>query len=219
MLANPFENVQEEELALAVTRANSMARRPSRVFARDTSEWGYHLGPPNGSAVDMIDAFAQLPAQRSGILETARWGADASMLKGAAALAKDPLLPLTLAMQHHLDTRRATFRDYGRGLSASEVIMRSGGKGGFPGYQAQESLVAERLKDAGQKSTANDLLDEYVAFYAPYAAVTVLDKRTLHRAKMAKLPHLARMTRYLSEVEPILERVRSGELVPIESTF
>jgi hypothetical protein len=218
VLANPYENVEDEEIAVAVERAGGRTRRPPRVFAADTSEWGDHGGPVGGNAVDMIDAFREMPDVRRALLDMADWGAASSMLKGNAALMKDPLLPLTLAVQHHLDEHRQRSPDYANGLTAAAIIERAGGKAAFPGYQVQEALVAQRLKDPGQKSSANDVFDELIAFYAPYAAVTAIDKRTLHRAKMAKLPSVPRMTRSLSDVPSILDRVIKGELIPIASS-
>jgi len=217
VLANPFENIEDEEIACAVARAGGLARRPPRVFARDTSEWGYHPGPVGGTALDMLDAFDQLQGDRKRILDLASWGAQSSMMKGEAALMKDPLLPLTLAVQRHLDIHRQRLSRYGGDMSAWDVIDRAGGKEAFPAYQVQEALVTQRIKDPGQKSTPNDVIDEYIAFYAPYAAVTAVDRRTLHRAKMARLACVARMTRYLAEVPSILDRVIAGELAPVVS--
>ncbi|MEW5928675.1 MAG: hypothetical protein AB1941_14500 [Gemmatimonadota bacterium] len=217
VLANPFENIEDEEIACAVARAGGLSRRPPHVFARDTSEWGYHPGVPGGTALDLFEAFDRLQDDRQEMLDVANWGAQASMMKQDAALMKDPLLPLTLAVQRHLDTRRERLPSYGGGMSAGEVIARVGGKDAFPAYQVQESLVTQRMRDAGQKSTSNDVFDEYIAFYAPYAAVTAVDRRTLPRAKMARLACVPRMTRYLSEVPAILDRVIAGELVPVPS--
>ena len=75
------------------------------------------------------------------------------------------------------------------------------------------------MKDPGQKSTADDVYDEFITFYAPYAAVTAVDRRTLHRAKMAKVDAVARMTRHLSEVPALLEAAARGELPVTESAF
>lgn len=219
VLANPYENVEDEEFALAVAKANGLTRRPPRVFAKDTSEWGYHVGPVGGGPVDMIEAFRQLPGSREEILAKATWGAESSMMKDSAALIREPELPLTLALQRHLDMQRLRFPGYGNGLTASQVIERVGGNAAFPGYQVQESLLAQRMKDPGQKSTKNDVFDEFIAFYAPYAAATALDRRTFHRARMAKLSSVPRMTRDLSQVPAILDRVIAGELSTVQSAW
>ncbi len=213
-LANPFENVAEEELALACASATGRKRRAPRVFARDTSEWGHHIGPVGGSAVDMIDAFASGHGEREGIVRVAEWGAVSSMLKDKAVLIRDPMRPLTAAMERHLEEHRSRVPTYADGLSAGEIISRVGGKPAFPGFQAQEGLVAERMKQRGQQSKSNDVFDEYTTFYAPYAAVTALDGPTVHRAKMAKLPCVARITKSLTDVPILLDRVIAGELVP-----
>lgn len=219
VLANPYENIEDEEMASACAQATGRIRRSPRVWARDTSEWGYHPGPAGGSALEMLDAFAAMDTQRDELLNLADYGARASMMKANATLVKDPMIPLTLALQHHIDGRRGRFPSYADGLNASEILQSVGGKSAFPGYQMQEALVDQRMRDPGQKSSANDIFDEYIAFYAPYAAVTAVDRRTLHRAKMANVPALPRMTRYLGEVVPILDRVVSGELKPVTSAF
>ena len=167
--------------------------------------------------MDMLKALRQMDDLRREVREMAALGARISMMKSDAALVRKPLLPLSLALQRHIDSNRVRVSGYADGLSADEIIERVGGKVAFPGYQIQEALVNQRLRDAGQKSTANDIFDEYIAFYAPYAAVTAVDRRTLHRAKMAQLPCVARMTRDLSEVSVLLDRVMSGELRPTPS--
>jgi hypothetical protein len=219
VLANPYENVEDEEMAVACARATGLTRRPPRVWARDTSEWGYHGGPAGGTAVNMLDAFSVMTDERESVRAFAEHGAQGSMMKSGAALIRRPLLPLTLALQRHIDLQRLRLPSYGGGLSAAEVIERVGGKSAFPGYQMQEALLEQRMKDPGQKSSANDVYDEFIAFYAPYAAVTAVDRRTLHRAKMAKLEAAARMTRHLSEVPALLDAVARGELHVTESAF
>jgi predicted nucleic acid-binding protein len=219
VLANPDENVRDEEMAFVCAQVIGQVRRRPRVWARDTSEWGYHHGPAGGNAVNLLDAFRDLNAERAALHNTAAKGARESMMKADAALIREPLLPLTLALQRHLDFQRLRHARYAEGLSAQDVIRLAGGKEAFPGYQMHESLVGARLGDAGQKSTKNDVYDEYIAFYAPYAAVTALDRRMLHRARTAKLPAVSRMTYRLSEVPEILQRVISGELSFVPSAF
>jgi hypothetical protein len=73
------------------------------------------------------------------------------------------------------------------------------------------------MKDVSQKSTPNDVLDEFTCFYAPYAAVTAVDGPTFHRARMARLSSLDRMTRSVSDVPGILDRVTAGDLLPLAS--
>jgi hypothetical protein len=219
VLANPFENVEDEEFAIATVTAVGERRRPPHVFARDTSEWGYHMGPIGGSALDMLDAFAQLEDERAAILAMAERAAQESMMKTQAALIRDPLLPLTLALNRHLQERRRSLPTYGRGKSAAEIIDAVGGKQAFPAYHTHEALVQERLTHQDQKSSRNDVFDEYIAIYAPYAAVTAVDRRTLHRARTARLAAASRMTRDLAEVPAILDRVIAGELPVVPSTF
>jgi predicted nucleic acid-binding protein len=219
VLANPYENVEDEEMAVACARATGLIRRPPRVWARDTSEWGYHAGPAGGSAADMLEAFKAMGDERDSIHAYAEHGARGSMMKGDAALIRQPLLPLTLALRRHIDLGRLRLPSYAGGLSAEQVIERVGGNTAFPGYHMHEALLEQRMKDPRQKSTANDVYDEFIAFYAPYAAVTAVDKRTLHRAKMANVRAVARMTRHLSEVPSRLDAVARGELAVTESAF
>jgi hypothetical protein len=219
VLANPYENVEDEEMAVACARATGLTRRPPRVWARDTSEWSYHVGPAGGTAVDMLDAFVAMSDEREQVRAFAEYGAQGSMMKSRAALVREPMLPLTLALQRHIDEQRLRFPGYANALTAREVIERAGGKSAFPGYQMQESLLDQRMKDPGQKSTANDVYDEFIAFYAPYAAVTAVDRRTFHRAQMARVEAVARMTRHLSEVPRLLDAVVRGDLPVTESAF
>ena len=220
VLANPFEDVQEEEIACACVRAagSTLSRRSPRVFARDTSEWGYHGGPVGGTAVDMLDAFRTEPSPRNDVLAMAALGANASMMKDNAALIKQPSLPLELAVDRHLQTHRMRYSAYAGGLTAAEVISRAGGDAAFSGYHVQESLTRQRMLDAGQKSTANDVLDEYIAFYAPYCAATIVDRGTFHRVRMSKLACVERMTNDPAKVPAILDRVAAGTLAPEDSS-
>jgi hypothetical protein len=211
VLANPYQEVEEEEMAVACARAVGLRRRPPKVWASDAAEWGFAGGPVSGNAIDLLDAF-RVSEVRNELLELCDYGARSSMLKSDAALVRSPLFPLTLALQDHIDNHRRGCPDYAAGLDAQMVLDRVGGKRAFPGYEVQEALMEQRMKDAGQKSTRNDVLDEYIAFYAPYAAVTTVDRRTLHRTRAAGLTTVTRMTRHLSEVPVILRRVAEGEL-------
>jgi hypothetical protein len=219
VLANPFEDVVDEEMALVCARVTGKRRRAPRVWAHDTSEWGYHIGPIGGSAVDMLDAFRQTQVERAQIHAMAEYGAAGSMMKDRAALVQSPELPLTLALQRHIDLQRLRHPPYAAGLSGADVLARAGGPVAFPAYHTQEALVAQRMRDPGQKSTPNDVYDEFIACYAPYAAVTAVDRRTLHRARMARLDAVPRMTRHLADVPGLLDRALAGELVPVESAY
>lgn len=217
LLANPFEDVEEEEIASACARASGLRRRPPRVFAPDTSEWGSHGGPVGGSAVDMLEVFRVVTSPRDEVVAMAAWGASASMLKDRATLVREPTLPLQLAVTRHLEMHRRTFSAYAAGLTAAEVIERAGGPEFFAGYHVQESLTKQRMLTSGQKSTANDVFDELNAFYAPYCAATALDRGTFHRASVARLACVDRMTNDLAAVPGILDLVAAGDSSPLES--
>jgi hypothetical protein len=130
---------------------------------------------------------------------------------------REPLRPLTAALQRHLVDHRLGYPAYAAGLEASAIIERVGGKSAFPGFEAYDALVSQRMKDRGQKSTSNDVFDEFTAFYAPYASVTALDGPTVHRAQMAHLSCVLRLTKSLGDVPALLDKVLPGELEPREA--
>lgn len=217
VLLNPFQDIEDEEIALVVARLTGNYRRPPRVFAASTAEWGYHIGPPGGGPADMLDAMEELQELRRQFLALAASGAQVSMMKTQAALIRQPLGPLTLAVRRHLEDRRERLPSYACGLSAEQIVERARGTGAFPMLDTHERFVAARLRQLDQKSTGNDLIDEYIASYAPYVAVTAVDRRTYHRAHIGRVPSIARITRYLTEVPGIAARVQRGELLAQES--
>lgn len=210
-LLQPWEEIEEEEIACAIARATSRGpRRSPRVFARSTGEWGSYAAPTGGGAVDLLDAFRNLQELRESYLELVRRGAAESMMKEQAALIRDPGLPLRLRVDRHLAEWRARNSSYGDGLSAVELIARAGGRSALPFRDAHERMVSVRLKQAAQQSTGNDVTDEYVAAYAPYVTVTAVDRRTLSRARDGGVPCVDRMTRTLGDVPEIIARVEAG---------
>ncbi|MEO6444405.1 MAG: hypothetical protein ABIZ91_16430 [Gemmatimonadaceae bacterium] len=213
VLLNPVENVQDEEIAVVVARATGRVRRPPRVFATSTADWGYHVGPEGGGPVEMLGAISQLQDMRRDFLKVAAYGAEASMMKTDAALISKPGLPIILAVERHLKEFRIRAPSYGEGLTASEILDRSGGLAALPMHEAHEQLVIQRLRQLDQKSTGNDIFDEYIAAYAPYVTATALDRRSFHRVKETRLSFVQRVTRDLRKIPEILERVRVNELV------
>ena len=212
VLLNPFENVEDEEIAFAVARATGRQRRSPRIFAASTAEWGYHLGPPGGGPVEMLEAIQKLPQMRRQILDLAKVAAQHSMMKEQAAVISKPGVPIEIAVAHHLREMRMRTPNYGDNLSAAEVLERAGGISALPWHEAHERLMIERLRLKEQKSTSNDVLDEYITAYAPYVPVTAVDRRTYHRVQSTRLSFASRVTRSLREVPTLIARVQAGEL-------
>lgn len=217
LFSNPFQEVFDEEVAGACARATGRTRRPPRVFAESTADWGYHGGPVGGTPLDMLDGVSGAPETRQRLLQFADAAALESMMKERAALVRTPDVPLRLLVERHLTDRRTRMFDYADGLTAEEVIERAGGVAAFPAVEAYEGIMRQRLMLRGQKSTRNDLFDEQIALYAPYAAVTASDGGTVARARAAKVGAAVRIVRSLSDVPGILQRIHAGELAIVPS--
>jgi hypothetical protein len=218
VLANPFQEVFEEEIAVACARATNRSRPAPRVFASDARTWGIRGGPTAGDAVDLLDATRNSPEARAGLLRMADWAADASMLKSSAAIVRDPESAIRAAVHRHLQDHRSRYPAYADGLTADEILERIGGRAAFPGYHAWEATMTQRLIDAGQKSTRNDFFDEFLLFVAPYSSVVAVDRRTLHRARLARLTCANRMTRDTASVSALIEGLRDGKLEPVDAS-
>lgn len=218
-LINPWEDVADEEVAYAVGRAVGSEVRPPRVFAASLREFGMWRVPPGESLPDFLDLMRSVPKPRQQIMAVADEVAAASMLKGAATLVHSPDLPLTLRVERHLTKWRSLVPGYGRGLTANELIAMAGGEAAFPFIATHLRIVQVRLLQAEQKSTRNDVWDEYIAAYSPYVPATIVDRPTMHRMREAGLPHVARVTARPEEVAGILERVAAGELSPVVQSY
>ena len=211
------EEIFEEEIALACARAAAKERPPPRVFHDSMRNWSRGPNPASGSAADGLRAARDVPEFRMQLLGVAEDAARTSMMKGDAALAREPGLPLRLAIEAHLAHFRSRNDTYADGLTAESIIERVGGSNAFPARRMFEAVLRERLLQPAQKSTRNDVFDEYCAAYAPYAAVTALDRRTVARARSAKVPWIARLTARLTDVPRIVDQVVSGALSVVPS--
>lgn len=214
---NPFHELYEEEVASACARATGKSRRAPRAFAVSTEDWGFAGGPSGGTPLDMLDAIRQTHDTRERLLQIADIMAAESMMKDQAVLVRTPNVPLERLVSSHLDDHRKRFFDYADGLSAAEIIARVGGEEAFPAVHTFHGIMRQRLLLKEQKSTRNDMFDEHIALYAPYAAVTALDRATVARAKASNVPAAQRITRTLLEVPQILTRIKSGELSIVPS--
>ncbi|HEX7239127.1 MAG TPA: hypothetical protein VF263_02585 [Longimicrobiaceae bacterium] len=218
VLGNPVENIFDEELACACAAACGRTRRPPRVFARDLSEWGY-VGTVQGTAVDLLEFYATHQNHRDRLISAFDYFSRYDRLKRDAAVVRDPMLPITLQMEEHLTKLRLTTPQYADALSAREVLDKVGGVPALPAYEIYQQVMLQRLTHLEKITSGNDLRDEYVACYTPYAAVTVLDRRTAHRVKQAKQSSAPRVTRYLKEVPDILQRIHDGQLGFVPSAW
>jgi hypothetical protein len=217
VLLQPREDVFEEEAICATMRAIGERRRPPRVIARDTSEWGRKPGPPGGDVVIMVDAFRELDESRHGLLRMGEHYAASVQMKERAYVMRHPLGPLTLMVEDHLRDMRTRIVGYARGVTASEVVQASGGLAAFPAYQVNHELLVYTLRLPSVKGRPGDLADEYIASYAPYVAVTALDRATAHRVREVRLSCAPRVTARLADVPALFQRVQSGALKVVPS--
>jgi hypothetical protein len=130
-----------------------------------------------------------------------------------AAVVQDPLIVVRLELQRHLREHRARSPTYARDLDADTIIDRVGGAEAFPTFQVQAALLRARLPRRS-RGEPNDLLDESIAQYHPYSAVSVLDRLTHDRYYASGLPGRERVTQQLARVPELLERVTSGDSIP-----
>ncbi len=170
------EELWDGEIAVACARARGLERQPPRVFCENSLDWSRWPSPASGNAAEFLDSLIEQPALRDGLLQVADEWARASMLKTEAALIKVPGLPLELAVDAHLAGWRERNAHYADGLNATEIVRAVGGSVGFPSLNMFHRTIEQRLRQVSQKSTRNDIFDDYHAAYAPYAAVTALDR-------------------------------------------
>ncbi len=213
------EEVWDAETAVACAKATGRDRTPPRVFCVTALDWCGGPSPTDGDAVDFLEALIEQPQLRSQVLDVAAVAAKVSMMKTQAAIVKQPELPLQLSVADHLQLFRQHNGDYAGGLHPHEVIAGAGGPTCFPSLNMFHCTLRERLSLMGQKSTSNDVLDEYHASYAPYSAATALDRRTAARVRTAQLADRHRVTAQLSDIPGLLERVEAGALLPEPSTW
>lgn len=166
------------------------------------------LGAPPEADIpiaDMLDAMASRSDLRSHLDEAAKHGAQMdARFKKAAAVVRNPKEPI-VAHIRELNTRRTpSGLRLPRMFSPDEIIELAGGLTGFPGINVAHSLARTRLNDESFPSESNDVMDEWHACYAPYAAVIALDRRTAARFRMAHLPDAPHVTHRLQDVPQIL---------------
>jgi hypothetical protein len=221
--ANPREELYYEECAFACgVLFPEWARPPIQVFVKDMHHWGEEPPPRGSTILDLFDYFVDNALMREHIMDPARHGAAlANSTKEKAAIATDPLSHVAANLREHLAAMRQHRADYAGGIPAEQIIRRLGGDKRlptmFPMLAVHQRLLLMQLRNPLERTTANDVFDEYLASYAPYASVTAVDGATYQRYVDAKLPHVERVTRDVRKVASIMELVRNGDFQPVQS--
>lgn len=208
------EEVWDSEIAVACARAVGKTRGPPRVFCETALDWSRGPTPTPGSAVEFLEVMIDQPGLRVDLLRIADEAARVSMMKTKAALITRPDLPLQLSVASHLEDFRTRNWDYGGGLEAGEVIRLVGGSRAFPSLDLYHATIGQRLRQVAQKSTRNDVFDEYHASYAPYSAATALDRGAAARVRSAGLADRHRVTARLADVPGLVECAQNGNSPP-----
>lgn len=185
------------------------------------NRFGNQFNDQQSTVLGYFDYFAAFEHQRQKMLAPSKFGAELANSSGFdARIISDPLCHVTDWMRDYLAIMRADDSDYAGTLTAEEVVDRLGGEKelplSFPLFGVLQRLAQTRIQNK-LKSVHNDVIDEYNASCAAYAAVTSVDRRTLYRFKQAKLPAADRVVMDLSSVPTVLARVRSGEFSPVPS--
>lgn len=222
VLLQPREDIWEEEIASAVVRACSsqtaFTRRPPRVLARDASDWGDVPGPVGGGIVDYIEYFRERPAAAEQFNALGRHYVALAAMKRDAFVVDNPLGPLELSVNDHIKRIQQTNPSYGCGRAAGDIVLEAGGLNAFPSFQVDHELTVYQLLHESVIAKRGDVADQYIASYAPYVAVTVLDRATTHRVREAKLACAPRVQGKLGPVPAIVEQVVTGQLQVLPST-
>lgn len=199
----------DAEVAVACAKARGIERAPPKVFCDSSVDWSRGPSPAVGSAADFLQTIRDNQPQREQLLKAAEDAARLSDLKTAAVIVANPDIPLLRLIEEHLNDRRASNFDYAFDVDPASLLATLGRRA-FPSASVHQSIIRQRLLDTSQKSTGNDVFDEYHAAYAPYCVATALDRRTLARARGAKINDTFRMTSRLAEVPKLMEQVASG---------
>lgn len=212
LIGQPEDILQSDELRNGCLRAvGRQIPRAPRAFARGTADWGTEINAQGGTAADLLELYdCQSPEARQ-LKALGPAHVPVAIEAGiAAAVVSDREVHLRDDLSRHLADIRARNRDYASNLDADEVIERNGGISAFPTYDVSAALLVARL--LAQRHEANDLLDEDIAKYHPYSAVSVLDRATANRFWRANVAGRERVTFDLSASVGIVERVRDGAL-------
>lgn len=197
----------QREVRWGIERALYGSNSSPEVF--DTSFEKAMGAPPEASIPisEMLQALAERPDLRAHLREAAHYGADAdSRFKRTAALVRAPNEPI---LSHIRDMRMSSMRSgitIPQTVSDEDIFRKAGCLAGFPANYVAQALAKIRSMNETFRTESNDVIDEWHACYAPYCAVTVLDRATAARFREARLPDASRVTHRLSDVRDILER-------------
>lgn len=205
------EQIFDQEMLAAHALTYGYPATVPEPFVERLEEWHDRKAPPGFGAVDMLDFLIERPEIREEMLAIGQRGAEVASLKEQAYVVRDRTGPIVLRLRDELP---ALLRERGidSKFAPEEIVSAMGGVEGFPSYAVWQSLSIQRLLHPGFITEPNDIWDEYQASYAPYAAVTALDRRTAHRVREARLPCSSRVTSCLSDVPRLFLKVSLGDL-------
>ena len=222
VFVNSLDLIYAGECAAACDRLFQLSNvRLPHVFVNRLESLEAPLNYHQSTVLEYFDYFAEFEHQRQKMLVPPQFGAELANSSGVdARIIADPLCNVTDWMRDYLAIVRDHNSDYAGSLTAEQIIKRLGGESGlplsFPLFGVLQRMAHTRIKNK-LKSDRNDVIDEYNASPAPYAAVTSVDPRTFHRFNQAKLPAAARVVKHVSSVPTVVARVRNGELSPVPS--
>lgn len=216
VIGQPDEVLHSDELASACARATERVRRPPRPFARSTADWGLAFNALGGTAADLVALSESILEQDTALRSLLREHVFEALAHGRrAAVLSDRLVVVRAELEQHIAQFRLLNAGYADGLSAAQVIDRVDGIAGFPSYQVLAELLAARLVQRNP-ADRNDLVDEEIAKYHPYSAVSIFDRATTNRFWQATLPGRERVALDFKRAVEVLEAVRSGAQSPRE---
>jgi len=184
----------DREIDAVVRSVLSGSAATAVAFYRDPIQaWGMDE-PAHILPSEMLSALSQNPGLGGQIRGAAGQAANNDkLLKTQAAAVQRPLEPLAAGIKERQLRRTPSGLHLLRPLDAEELIAKAGGLAAFPAYQVFQSMGVTRFKDHQFPSVPNDVLDDWHAVYAPYTAVTVLDRGTVGRFRSTRLPYQERV--------------------------
>ena len=193
-----------DEIRAAIAKSLGTVRGVAAFY--DCMEAAFVM--PQMAAVEpsvALEAMAENPHLRKGLLRTEYAARLDASLKGNAAVMTDPLVPLmaTMREEHDLSRTPAGLR-LGRPLDPETIIKSVGGLTAFPAYQVFHLMHRTRLGDETFQTQGNDIVDELHACYGPYVRALLVDKATLGRLRSGRVPFIDRCSRHLRDAPRLL---------------
>jgi hypothetical protein len=204
--AVPLDILWKREVVAAHLRANGLRESVARAFEKTLDSWSEAPAPTGADIRDFLEFLIAEPHHRTDFLLLAdRSAARYDRLKRNAAVANNPTLPVLLNIAEEAVNWTPAGIHLPKKFSPLEVLSTVGGLAGFPAYQVWQELGLTRLKDTHFNTKRNDILDEWHACYAPYAAACALDGPTFARLRSTKLPCVGKCTQRLEQITRILD--------------